>query len=315
MHFTSLHAFRRSLVVIVQLAAFAGMSACRDASTDDANLDGASNVAELNVAPDLPKPEPAIDRKGLLDAVRDAASAHSSGVDDSASQSALDGRRFAIRIPFGCRSFLGGAVEQSFNIARRPDGKSYEIFAAPNLSANEIGIAPNAKDENEENSADEAIEAVEGFWIPRPWMLAGRCPLDKMPTPVIGDEPETTKAAKAKDAENDEAVGQAQGGIAVQVEYRTVGIAQFFTAADSRVSRRMGRSYSKIAAINDKNGFPANGLTLLLEGKLRAWPSGEVILCQGDGRNSPPSCVAGAYIDRVAFENPGDGSIIAEWRN
>lgn len=314
MRSASLNGFRRP-ILIVQLAALVGMSACRDASNADANQETASNAAELDVAPDLLRPEPAIDRRGLLDAVRDAASAHSTGIDYQASQSALAGRRFAIRIPFGCRSFQGGTVNQSFSINRRPDGKSYEIVAAPNLSASEVGVSLSPDAAKDGNSADRAVEAVEGFWVPRPWMLADRCPVNDSQAATADDAPGAADAVKVDVADPDATLKQAQAGIAIQVDYRTVGIAQYFTATDSRVARRMGRAYSKVVAIDKENGFPSNGLTLLLEGRLRAWPSGEVILCQGDGLHSPPSCVVGAQIDRVAFENPGDGSIIAEWRN
>ena len=57
------------------------------------------------------------------------------------------------------------------------------------------------------------------------------------------------------------------------------------------------------------------GLTLVLEGRFRAWPNGRVIRCWGSGVSHPPSCVASVHLDRAAIERPENNGMLAEWRN
>jgi hypothetical protein len=231
---------------------------------------------EANLSDVLPLPEPALDRAGFLAAMASAASAHVSGANNEEART-LDGHRFAIRIRFGCDGPAPADGSAALRWSAAKDGKSYDIYARPDLS--QADEAPKAM-------SDETIEAIEGFWIPRPWELRGECPVPA-----------------ADDAEARLPVPQ------------LVGIAQYFTAADSRVGRRSGRPYVATQKIASPAELPKSGLVLLLEGRFEAWPGGDVIRCIGSGRGQRPSCVASAHLDRAAFLKPEDSSVIAEWRD
>ena len=104
------------------------------------------------------------------------------------------------------------------------------------------------------------------------------------------------------------------GGEAVLPAPQLVGIAQYFTAQDSRVGRRSGRPYVATEKIETPANLPKSGFILLLEGRFEAWPDGKVIRCTGSGRNRQPACIASAHLDRAAFLRPEDDSVVAEWR-
>src|SRR3546814_10529086 len=80
------------------------------------------------------------------------------------------------------------------------------------------------------------FDAVEGFWIRRPWTSSERC------APALQPAPETADAGAESDV--DEAPEVAGPPPPVPVESQTVGIAQFFAPAGRRTLRRGTRPYS-----------------------------------------------------------------------
>ena len=254
------------------------IAACRSGeSPADDEANAAPAVNESNLADESPLPEPTLDRAGFLDAVAAAASEHTAGTRDRAPGPDLDGRRFAIRIRFGCEGPAAGNSTAAFRWALSEDKRSIAITAKPDLSL---------ADKSLEGISDQTIEAVEGFWIPRPWQTTDACPA-------------------AADSDGEPALAAPQ----------LVGIAQYFTPEDSRVGRRSGRPYVATQKIESPENLPASGLVLLLEGRFEAWPGGQVIRCTGSGRNRRPTCIASAHLDRAAFLNPNGDSVIAEWRD
>lgn len=250
---------------------------CQRQDTVAASNEGAAADDEVNLTEALPLPAPAMDRAAFLAAMSQAASAHTAGTDDRQAQTALDGRRFAIRLRFGCAGPAPAGSTEPLRWSANKDGTSFEARATPDLSLDSKPF---------EGSLDETIEAVEGFWLERPWLLGDACPNGR------------TKA----DATASEAS-------------RLVGIAQYFTSEDSRVGQRSGRSYASVEKIASPDELPKAGLVLLLQGRLRRWPGGNVIRCWGPGNDRPPQCVAAAHVDRVAFVRPEDRSVLAEWRS
>ena len=222
----------------------------------------------------VPLPEPALDRAGLLEAVAQAASAHAAGIDDSQAQSALDGRRFAIKLRFGCGGPAGEASSEPLRWRVKSDS-SLEITATPDLSLTAPELA---------GALTQTVEAVEGFWVARPWLLSDTCPALR-------------KDAKAPPSAPD----------------HSVGIAQYYTPEGSRTERRSGRPYVSIAPLKPGEPLPQDGFILLLEGRLQGWPGGPPIHCATSAAGARPSCIASVRLDRVAFTRPGDGSVIDEW--
>ena len=263
---------RPFLVAAASLAVIACQGPDRPAN-NEVDITPATNDVHLSEV--LPLPEPALDRAGFLAAMASAASAQASGTGTALAPS-LDGRRFAIRIRFGCDGSAPADSDAALRWTTARDRKSYDIIAEPDLSQ---------ADEPLNAMSDQTIEAIEGFWIPRPWELHGGCP----------------------------AVAPDDGKAGVSAP-RLVGIAQYFTAEDSRVGRRSGRPYVATQKIASPAELPKSGLVLLLEGRFDAWPGGNVIRCSGSGRDRRPTCIASAHLDRAAFLRPDDSSVIAEWR-
>lgn len=210
----------------------------------------------------------------MLAAVAQAASAYATGQDDREAQAKLAGRGFTLKIRFGC----GGAVEKA-----RAGAMSWQydegeqrltIRATPDIDAAAAGI---------EAGPEAPIEAIEGFWIPQPWLLTDACP------------------------------AQTEVPAAAPVSPPTVGIAHYFSAQDSRLQRRSKRAYEIVRRAEPAILPPSGGFNLVLEGRLNAWPAGRVIRCTGSGAATRPVCIVSAEFDRVAFENPQTGQTVAQW--
>lgn len=234
----------------------------------------------------LPMPAPPINRASLLSEVTRAMSAAATGEDDTAAQRELSGKRFELRIRFGCAGpesrISGSALGWTFDSARRV----LRVRAVPTISAQEPAIA---------SMMPEHVEAVQGFWIPRPWILGAACPAAE----TLSEAPADTK----NPAETPPVVSAAR-----------VGIAQFFTEQDARTRRRDGRAYEATKTLPANSEPRASGFDLVLSGRLRAI-SNRVIHCAGATPDRPPDCVVSADIDRVRVETPGTSEILADWRS
>lgn len=264
---------RSRLAGVVILPITLGLSACDTApGTENGNEPVAkSETPALRLPESVPVPEPELDRAALLSAVAQAASAQAAGDDDSDAQEKLAGRRFTLRIRFGCTA-PDGPSARAMSWAYDEAEQRLTIRAHPDISAESPFLA----------DMGDPVEAVEGFWIPRPWLFTDACPADAAAESGALPEP-------------------------------TVGIAQYFTAHDSRVQRRARRSYEIVRRAEPAIAPPALGFNLVLTGRLRSWPQSGVIRCQGRGPDARPVCIVSAELDRVSFEDPEDGLTVAEW--
>lgn len=270
------------------LAAVMFGAACEPRTAAEENAAHPIEQNESNLAEALPLATAAMDRAEFLRVIADAANAHAAGLDDRSVQSGLDGKRFSIRVRFGCS---GAEQTDSDSALRWSVGKnslSYEVRATPDISRDEpmLHDLPN-----------ETIESVEGFWIPRPWLSADACPRPARETTAA---PETTEGPEATEVEPAPPIA---------------GIAEYFTKDDSRVRSRAGRAYSAVEKLGADEALPADGLILLLEGRLTPWPDGRVVRCSGDGSARAPTCIASAHLDRAAILRPKSDKVIAEWRD
>lgn len=139
-----------------------------------------------------------------------------------------------------------------------------------------------------EAGASENWEAVEGFWIPRPWLATEACP-------AVRTDPLQTAALSASP--------------------QTVGLAAVFETGGSRIGRRNGRAYE--FSIRAKRGTPLAppeaGFRMLLEGRVTSFPSGRAIECRAPGPDQRPICIVAVQLDRVAFED-ASRAVLSEWR-
>lgn len=123
----------------------------------------------------------------------------------------------------------------------------------------------------------QGYEGVAGFTIDRPLLLSTGCPSGEFG-----------------------AMNESQPVIAV---------AQLFTSEDSRV-QRPEQKYAITKAL-EPSAKPTQGLDLVIAGRLNGLKDGRVIHCAGAA--GPPACIVSAKFDRVAIENPVDGSVLGEW--
>lgn len=297
---------------ILLAAACATVSACQPAGDDDAaNEPDAANEAMFNL-PAVPLPEPPMDRAALLTAVARAASATASGADDAADQRSLDGKRFELSIRFGCRGPAPDLREAVFGWTFNREDRTLRLRATPTISGESELI---------KQIAGEDFEAVEGFWVPRPWLLEPVCPAAAAvrPAPQAApsepeSEPESEPQAAAADREQSPApVDDEQESQAPPPARPRVGIAQFFRDTDPRTGRRDMRPYETLKTLEPNQSLGSQGFNLVLSGRLRAIPGKGVIACVPLGSDRPPECVVSADFDRVRMERPDNREVLAEW--
>jgi hypothetical protein len=233
-------------------------------------------------APVTPPLNPALDRRGLLSAVAEAASAYAAGA-EAATASPLAGRQFDIRLAFGCEgaetSPVDGAGDGLARWSWSADRQSLRMSLTPGDWTRSALIAGAGQDQ---------WEAVEGFWVARPWMVADGCP-------SIRADPLASGPAAASP--------------------QTVGLAAVFETGGSRIGRRNGRAYAH--TIRQAGDAPLvaldAGYRIRLQGRIAAFPDGRAIRCRAANPNQRPVCVAAVQLDRVAFETP-TGEALSEWR-
>lgn len=229
-------------------------------------------TAPPQTAPVPPSAPPVLGRAELLAAVAATASAVAAGDPPPAAASALAGRRFALRLPFGC---FGPAPDATAGYAYDAGKQVLKLTARPEPWTE----APWAR----ALVGTPQTEAIEGFWIRRPWMTGEACPA-AAPSPMIAPAPET------------------------------VGLAQVFEEGGSRLQRRAGRPYEATEKLEIAPPPGQGGFRLALEGRVAAPADGGPIRCRAGHPDTPPLCLVRVDIDRVAFEDAA-GRQFAEWRN
>jgi hypothetical protein len=225
----------------------------------------------------LPVPPPVAGRAELLAAVAQAASAFAAGQAQPKEVADLAGRRFSVRLPFGC---LGpqatGAARYEYDAKKG----SLKLTARPETWTKVEAIRDLV--------GTPGTEAIEGFWIPRPWIYPEACPALR-PPPI----PEGDASAPA-------AMGPAAPA---------VGLVSTFEAGDSRLQRRGSRPYE---VVRKAEAPPSGSFRLSLEGRVVEGPGGPVV-CRSDDPDRPPVCLVRVEFDRVAIEGAA-GEVFGEWR-
>ncbi len=249
--------------------------------------------------PALPLVEPPYDREALLLAARRAASNAALGRPDVDWQRALDGKPFELKLRFGCGEGDGDAPAHGWTFDAKRRVLSFRV--QPGITGNDsmidaLGLA--------------GYEAVEGFWIRRPWLLAAACPAAPTPRPTDA-EPSPTAKASAPPSARASVVPAAKPSPAPLVP--RIGLAQFFTKTDARTIRRGKRAYEATKILADGASPSTEGYDLVITGRLRRLNDGSVIACVNRGADTPPDCIISAQVDTVAIQQPDSGEAIATW--
>lgn len=228
--------------------------------------------------PAKPSPPSVLGRADLIEAAQKAASAFSSGEASPPENLALAGRRFALRLPFGC-SGPSPTAEQLAAAGWHYDSETQTLRAR--VEPQVWTDAPWAR-----AAATGEFEAAEGFWITRPWASSDSCPANR---PVEAAQP--------------------------VVSPETLGIARFFEPGSRRSARRNGEAYMFSKKIPDEQFPGAGGLRLLIEGRLSVDPSRQPLGCWAAGPDQRPICVFNARFDRVAITDGSGNRVFAEWKD
>lgn len=274
-------ALRRNSLTLAALCL--AVLSCRAQSDRSQHTENAE-VRSPQETPVLPVAEPPLDREALLIAAIRAASAHAGGTDDSGLQRGLDGKRFEMRFRFGCPGSKPDA-DAPFQSTYDPVERRVVLRAAPDVTREDPALSGIAGDE---------VEALEGFWVRRPWLLRVAC--------VAPPEPERADPA-TEDA----------GTMAVEPPQGRVAMAQFFTAADPRTRRRDERPYQFTARLAEGQQPSAAGYDLVISGRLRRLGSGKVVTCTGPAVTTAPTCVISVVVDHVTMNRGDTDAVLAEW--
>lgn len=266
----------RAPAVVAAAAGLVLLSCQREAEPSSPPTPPAAEQAEAPVL------SPALDRRAILAAIAEAASNYAAGV--PAQTDTMVGRPFDISLVFGCEGAAAAPPEGAGDgLARwswQGDREAIRLTLTPGDWTGSALIAGAGQD---------AWEAVEGFWIPRPWMSAPGCP--SIPTDPLAGGPGAPSP-------------------------QTAGLAAVFEKGGSRLGRRNGRAYAHTVRSSGDTppAAPEEGYTLRMQGRIAAFPDGRAIRCRAIHADQRPVCVAAVQLDRVAFQTAG-GDVLSEWRS
>ena len=250
-----------------------------------------SEPAQVAVAPAVPAPATAaaptpetrqsvLGRSELIALAAEAADAAAAGREPGERIAEAEGRRFEVRLPFGCE----GPAAQDSNAAMRwrydEAAQALRIHVRPVAWSPEDWLPPEAA---------QGVETIEGFWIARPWTSSDACPGRSEPAAAAGTEPVTL-------------AGQ------------TLALAQIHSAQGPRGSRRNGEAYEAVVRISRDRLDSSAGFRLRISGRIEGAPGARPLRCrQPGGPEQRPVCLVGILMDEVAIEHPGTGQTLARW--
>lgn len=222
----------------------------------------------------------ALGRADLIAAFARASDAVAAGQPLADANRQLVGRMFSVKLPFGCGGEANNERSEWAAWTFDRNRQTLKLIASPERWADADWVKTI--------SGGMPHEAVEGFWIDRPWTSSDACP-------------DGNTAAYADLAGSD--------------ERQTFGIAQFFAPDSPRTFQRGGRPYSHTIRVDDATEMEGRSYHLAVSGRVAAFPDGQPIHCVADFPDRRPVCLMAVELARVSFEDPRDGSVLVEWRN
>jgi hypothetical protein len=225
--------------------------------------------------PAIPAPS-VLSRPDLIMAARAAIDRLSGGEDTGLRIAALEGRRFDIRLPFGC---AGPSDDQRVPLRWRYDEKSGTL----RISATPVEWAPA---EWIPGQARAEVDRIEGFWVNRPWSSSETCP------------PQGTGASPDPSSSEPE----------------TLGLAMIGSAGASRTGRRPGEAFALVKRVPREEIEVSRGFHLRLTGRITNAPGAGPVTCRAlDGPHRHPTCLIAVALDEVAVENGSTREELATW--
>ena len=247
-----------------------------------------SAIAPTPAATLAPTPEPArepaaspgvLGRSDLLALAGRAADEAAAGRAPAGDSDDLDGRRFELRLPFGCDGPAGEDSRAGMRWRYDADAKALRINVTPTLwPAEEWRVA----------SPPSGVGTIKGFWIARPWTSSEDCPVEREPVAPLGAEPVTLPGQTL-------AIGQA-------------------LPAEALEGARDRETYDAVVRLPEDELDASRGFRLRISGRVaRTGEAGTVRCRQPLGPEQRPVCLIGVVMDEVAIENPAGGETLATW--
>ena len=230
-----------------------------------------------------------LSRGDIIAIANAAADAASSGTRLAEGASAAEGSRFAVDLPFGCDGPVSEDSREAFQWRYDAKSSSLRVSVAPAVfDASEWLDEPSSSGGIAISSATRN-EAVEGFWIARPWSSRGTCESGLPTVAPLGID-------------------------AVTLPGQTLGLAEIFTDEGARSARRGGKLYESVRRMDEADLKIDQGLRVRLSGRIARFPDGSTVRCrQPAGKDQRPVCLVAVSFDDVAIENPSTKETIATW--
>lgn len=244
-------------------------------------------IAPPVAASPAPAPEPTattepillLGRAQLISLAERASNAAASGEPIPQDVREAVSRRFELAIPFGCTGPSAEGSRAPLRWRYDEEDQALRLHVAP--------VSWGAADWGIENGSP--IEAIEGFWITRPWSLAESCPRRTGQAIATGMEPVTLPG-------------------------QTLAVAQFYTGDARRSALRDGRPFESVQRVPRDEFDASRGFRLLLSGRIDQVPGGGPVRCiQPAGIEQRPICVVAVTLDEVRIENPIGDEVLATW--
>jgi hypothetical protein len=266
-----------SAIVLVAGGFVLGRTTSSSPQPVEAAPPSAPTVAVEKQTPVLPA-SPLLGRAELIAAAAAAADSFASSA-GAPPVSELEGRRFELRLPFGCRGPAAPEDDAPLRWRYNEERGTLRLHARPEHWAPEEWLG---------SAAAERVEAIEGFWISRPWSSSEACP--------------RVEAAPAN------------GSLTPSPPQETLGVAEFFRAGSSRLTRRGGEAYETVKKVAPEALNTSMGFRLRLQGHVATLPDGRSFICRAAaGPEQRPVCLLAVSLDTVSFENPATGDTLATW--
>ena len=235
------------------------------------------NLELVVVTPPVLTAPPILTRRELIETAQEVAARFAAEGRIPAGSARLAGRRFSVRLAFGCEPAQATAGVLQATVQANAERNSVSLMARPALWADLplIQALPERTD----------IETVEGFWIPRPWSASENCPPSaELPAPAVATPPSA----------------------------QTLGLARVFAPGESRAQRHAEHPY-QFTFRQPPNAPPGASYYLLLEGDLAAFKDGNVLNCWAESAMHRPVCLYSVVFSHIAFIDARDGSVLAQW--
>lgn len=311
----------RSKFLVTLTASYLVLAAC--SGSDTADEPPAPRTAEPATMPEespvseVPKPLGPVGRASLIAAAAAAADAVAGDAPLPAANAQLVNRSFELRLLFGCDGPSTDMDQDWAGWTYDPVTRALKLVARPENWKDAVWLP--------EIVPGPASDAVEGFWIRRPWTAADACP----PSPRLADEaavsapaeahPEPVASAGAQPnltVEKPPAPGTEAETVASDLPpspRETLGIARFVPPGAARTTARGNRPYAMTSKQPEGYVGDPSGYRLVLSGRITGFRDGQPVHCWNESAAQRPVCIVAAEFDRVAFED-SRGAVLAEWR-